>query len=230
MKTLYLSLILLFFPMLIIGQQVDSVKTSPQSQHYISVNPLNISLFQQIGLSYEYRIKQLGFGITAGYIYPNKKAYSNYFIAGPTSYGSLGYYSGLFVVPQFNFYLTKIKSPHYSNQIYISLKGVYKYMQIDSTDFRAWDTHDKDSYWIFRRQFDKVNIYGGFIDFGYKLILQHFFLDINIGPGIMSVNHNMVIAQEKSSLSIKTFNPPKLESNNGLSMTINFALNLGITF
>lgn len=67
--------------------------------------------FQQIGLTYEFKPGMMGFGITGGYIYPNKKTYSNYFMAGPTNYGSLGDYNGFFVIPQVNFYLIKPRNP-----------------------------------------------------------------------------------------------------------------------
>jgi len=95
--------------MLVYAQKPDTASKDRLPHHYISVNPLNILFFQQVGITYEYKPGKLGFGITAGYIYPNKKEYSNWFIAGPVKYGSLGYYSGFFLVPQVNVYLSKPK-------------------------------------------------------------------------------------------------------------------------
>ena len=224
------SIILFWFgSQFVFGQNSDTQKAVHLPKHYISVNPLNILLFQQIGITYEYKPGVMGLGITTGYIYPNKQEYSNWFIAGPTGYGSLGYYSGFFIVPQVNIYLTKPKDVQNTGLVYIALKGVYKYMHIDSIGRYAWDTHADDYYWVYRKQFDNVNIYGAFADFGFRYILHHFFFDINFGPGIMFVNHQMIIAGEATGpYPIHNVNPPRREELHEHHVTINLTLNFGV--
>jgi hypothetical protein len=206
------------------GQQDSNDISFPR--HFISVNPLNIFFFQQVGVTYEYKPGRAGYGLTAGYIYPNHKEYSNYFIAGPTSVGSLGDYSGYFVVPQVNVYLNKPKYSGDANLLYFALKPVYKYMHIDSTEQTAWS--HPDDYYIYRKMNDKVNIYGGFVDFGYKCYIHHFFFAIELGLGILAVDHNMIISSEwVSSYPKQYYHPPKEESTNESHLTINFTLTLG---
>lgn len=229
MRITILLILLISGPLFIYGQKSDVQKEAHMPKHYISVNPLNILLFQQVGITYEYKPGRIGYGITTGYIYPNKQEYSNWFIAGPTNYGSLGYYSGIFIVPQVNVYLTKPKNVKHTGLVYVSLKGVYKYMNIDSTGRYAWDTHADDYYWVYRKQIDKVNIFGAFADFGFRYIFHHFFLDINLGPGIMFVNHHMIIAGEATGpYPIHNINPPRREELHEKHVTINFTLNFGV--
>jgi len=218
--------------MFIYGQQAEYPSQEHLPRHYLSLNPLNILFFQQAGLTYEYKPGRLGIGITAGYIYPNRKEYSNWFIAGPVEYGSLGYYSGFFLVPQVNAYLTKPKKTGNTALVYLSLKGVYKYMTVDSTESYAWDTHSDDYYWVYRKQVDRVNIFGFFVDFGIKYVWKHFFFDVNIGPGMMYVNHNLVIAGQTSGhpSDVSNIHPPRSEKFNEQHLTLNFSLNLGIPF
>jgi len=206
------------------GQQESNDISFPR--HYISVNPLNILFFQQVGITYEYKPGMVGYGLTAGYIYPNHKEYSNYFIAGPTNAGSLGDYSGLFVVPQVNVYFNKPKYSGHANLIYLALKPVYKYMHIDSTEQTAWS--HPDDYYVYRKMNDKVNIYGGFVDFGYKCYIHHFFFNIEVGLGILAVDHKMTISSERISYYQEHYyHPPKEESTNESHLTVNFSLILG---
>ena len=157
------------------GQQVSKDIAFPQ--HYISVNPLNILLFQQAGIAYEYKPGMVGYGLTAGYIYPNHREYSNYFIAGPTSAGSLG------------------------------------------------------DYYVNRKMNDRVNIYGGFVDFGYKCVTHHFFFDIALGLGILAVDHKMVVSAEWISSSDEYYYlPPKEKSTSESHFTLNFTLLPGGAF
>lgn len=231
MKIISTILFLILSPLIFFGQKSVDWQEYDFPRHFISVNPLNMLLFQQIGISYEYRANDFGFEITPGYIYPNKQEYSNWFIAGPTNYGSLGYYSGFFVVPQINIYVTKPRNSMHTGLIYLALKGVYKYMKIDSTGRYAWDTHSDDYYWVYRRQLDKVNIVGGFVDFGFKCYLYHVFFDINIGPGILSVNHNMLVTGEaKGPSPIHAVNPPRHETLREMHLTVNFSINIGGAF
>ncbi|MCK9423463.1 MAG: hypothetical protein M0Q38_12785 [Bacteroidales bacterium] len=222
--------LLLSVSQFILGQTSGEQDAPYLPKHYISVNPLNILLFQQAGVTYEYKPGVMGFGVTTGYIYPNNKTYSNYFIAGPTSYGSLGNYSGVFVVPQVNVYLTKPKNSKHGSLIYLSVKMVYKYMHIDSTGHTAW-YHEGNGYYIYRKMIDKVNIYGGFVDFGYRYVLYHFFFDINLGLGTTWINHKMTIGGEHIGLSpdpIHYINPPRQEELHQNPVTINFTLNFGV--
>lgn len=216
----------------IYGQETEIPPKVHLPRHFISLNPLNILLFQQAGITYEYKAGTLGFGITTGYIYPNKKEYSNWFIAGPIEYGSLGFYSGVFIVPQLNVYLTKPKNPKKAGLVYVAFKGVYKYMTIDSTNSYAWDTRSDDYYWIYRKMVDRVNILGAFIDFGFKFVRDNFFFDLNIGPGMLFVNHNMIIAGQTFTRPSQVSNvkPPRSETFNEKHFTINFTLNFGVAF
>ena len=217
------------------AQKSDTASKDHLPALHISVNPLNILFFQQAGITYEFKPGRFGFGITAGYIYPNNKEYSNWFIAGPVKYGSLGYYSGFFLVPQVNVYLSKPKKTSNTPLVYLSGKVVYKYMTIDSIHSYAWYTYTSgDYYWTYRKQVDRVNIIGGFAIFGLKYVWKYFFFDINIGPGIMFVNHNLVIAGETYGLNhhsdISNVHPPRSETLNEIHGTIHFSLNLGIPF
>jgi hypothetical protein len=232
MRTTIFIISILTVPLFVHGQKNELHLDEQLPRHYISVNPINILLFQQAGITYEYKPGVMGYGITTGYIYPNYKDYSNYFIAGPTNYGSLGRYSGFFVVPQINVYLTKPKYSDEGGAVYISLKLVYKYMHIDSTVSSAW-YNEGDGYYLYRKMIDKVNIYGGFIDFGYRYFLSHFFIDINLGVGSLWLNHEMIISGEKNGSSLDPIyyiNPPRQEELHQNHMTINFSLNLGAAF
>ena len=230
MRINFLFILLIYVPSVIYGQTNDEKKTAHFPRHYFSVNPLNIFLFQQIGITYEYKPGIMGYGITTGYIYPNKQAYSNYFIAGPTNYGSLGYYSGFFIVPHVNVFLIKPKNLKHAGLVYVSLKLVYKYMYIDSTTQSAWYNYGDGSL-LYRKMIDKVNIYGGFVDFGYRYVLYHFFFDLNFGLGLMSVNHNMIIVGEGGNPGLlNNINPPRLEGLHQNHVTTNFTLNFGVAF
>jgi len=232
MKTIIPIILFLSVPIFLAGQVSDEEIAAHFPKHYISVNPLNILLFQQAGITYEYKPGPIGYGITAGYIYPNHKDYSNYFIAGPTNYGSLGDYSGFFIVPQVNLYLTKPKDLVESGLMYISFKMAYKYMHIDSATPTAW-FNEGDSYYLYRKMIDNVNIFGGFIVFGYRYVFSHFFFDFNIGPGVMWVNHKMVIDWQSVGMNPDPrnyINPPRQEELHQNHVTINFTLNLGAAF
>ena len=233
MKIYLLLLAFMFCSFFMNGQQKnDSTAAGHFPRHYISVNPLNILLFQQAGISYEYKPGVMGYGITTGYIYPNHKTYSNYFIAGPTNYASLGDYSGFFIGPQVNVYLTKPKNIHHSGLIYVSFKMVYKYMHIDSTQTTAWYS-EGDGYYLYQKMTDKVNIYGAFVDFGYKYVYYHFFVDLNFGLGATWINHKMTIYGAHTGMHgdpIYNFNPPREEELHQNPFTINFTLNIGVAF
>jgi len=199
-------------------------------KNYLSINPLNSIFFQQVGFTYERRIGGVGLGITPGYIYPNNKDYSNWFIAGPVSYGSLGYYSGYFVVPHVNIYLNKAKITKPKGQIFISIKLVYKNLKIDSTKLTVWENYG-DGYAAYRKMNDQVNIYGGFVEFGFRYVFNHFYMESNFGIGVLSTNHDMLIIGKGTHPSqIETVNPPIQEKKREITPTINFTMNFGIAF
>ncbi len=245
MRIKILVLVTLSFPFYLYGQRTiisapfypNDHKTFNEKNvavmhHNISINPLNIFLFQQIGLTYEYRQGKLGFGITPGYIYPNKQEYSNWFIAGPVKYGSLGWYSGWFVIPQLNLYLTKQHDSDEAGVWYLALKIVYKNMQIDTTKVTIWE-NEGDGFTKRRKMMDKVNVYGGFIDMGYRYFLSHFFFDLNFGVGPMWVNHNMIVYAEANGMSyipMHYLTPPEFEQYHHWGITVNFTLNIGAAF
>jgi len=190
MKIILFVTFFTFCSIVVYAQKPDTATKDHLPRHYISVNPLKILFFQQAGITYEYKPGRFGFGITAGYIYPNRKEYSNWFIVGPVKYGSPGYYSGFFLIPQFNAHLSKPKKVSNRSLAYLSLKGVYKYMTIDSTHSCAWYTYTAgDYYWTYRKQVDRVNIVGCFMILGFKYVWKYFFFDINIGPGNFVLNH-----------------------------------------
>ena len=232
MRVIYILVFLISASLSGFGQKSDKSAAVPVPKHFISVNPLNVLFFQQAGITYEYKPGTIGYGITAGYIYPNYKTYSNYFIAGPTLYGSLGDYSGFFVVPQVNVYLIKPKKENHGSLVYLALKVVYKNMHIDSTKSTAWENKG-DGYYIYRKMNDNVNIYGAFVDFGYKLVLNHFFLDLNFGVGATWINHDMTVSGEHLGLSPEPtyyLHPPMHDEVHQNPVTVNFTLNFGAAF
>lgn len=229
-KVHFLVITILAFPFILYGQNSTEPQIFRFPRHYISVNPLNLAFFQQAGATYEFKPGRMGFALSTGYIYSNHQEYSNYFVAGPTNYGSLGDYSGWFAIPQVNVYINKPKDPGNANLFYVSLKGVYRYMQIDSTQQTAW-YNEGDGYYWYRKMIDKVNIYGWFVDFGYKFVLQHFFLDVNFGVGSLSITHKMTVSGESQSSSYwHYFHPPDQDELQQQHVTINFSLNLGGAF
>jgi hypothetical protein len=226
---------LILFPAILLAQYQGKTVDHPFPKHFLSVNPLNGLLFQQAGLSYEFKPDRFGYELTGGYVYPNYKDYSNYFIAGITNYASFGDYHGLFVVPQFNFYFNKPKRSANANLFYVSMKVVYKYLQLDSTNWTQWH-HEGDDYYYYRKMVDHTNIYGGNLGFGYKLYFYHVFFDLYLGLGFLNVNHQMTISKEGYSVGIplpgqyNVYDPPKNDTFDNRSVTISFSVNIGGAF
>jgi len=232
LKIFFPAVLALFCSFICRGQYHDDKAASPVNRHFISINPLNMALFQQVGITYEYKAGVLGFGLTPGYIYPNKQEYSNWFMAGPTKNGSLGDYSGFFVVPQIYIHLTELNDSEEGSAIYITPKFIFKHMHVDSATRTVWDNHG-DGYSGYRKMIDNANVYGGFVDFGFRYFLGHFFMDLNLGPGIMWVNHRMVISGEwngKKNDPVSYCHPARREDQHTRRMTLNFTLNLGFAF
>ena len=233
MRIIFISILVIFGSLCLSGQNNDSTSEHNLSKHYFSFNPLNLLFFQQAGITYEYKPGKFGFGLTGGYIFPNRREYSNYFIAGPTNYSSLGFYSGYFIEPQLNFYLKQKKKAGNAKLFYIALKAVYKYMTVDSTEKIVWYTQGGSSNGnsTYKKMNDKLNIYGAFIDFGFRFVGEVLFFDLNIGPGIMHLKHNLITyAESYGNSPLYYINPPQQEMFEETHATINFTLNIGISF
>jgi len=218
------------FPVFIYGQKSDSTEAKHFPRHYISINPINSVLLDQVGLAYEYKPGIFGFGLAAGYKYASQRNYSRLFIAGTTQHGPFEFYSGLYVIPQINVYFNKPKKPNKATFGYFSLKGVYKYLHVDSTDYHIWDSSDGDYYWLYRKQVDNANIIGVFWNLGIKIVRNHFFFDLNFGPGIIYRDQRMVVAGKSIRDShfyhdnISNVVPPRKEDFSEHHFTINVSM------
>jgi hypothetical protein len=221
------------WPVFLYGQRPDSTAKKHLPYHYFSINPLKCGLFQQAGISYGYRPGRFGFEVAAGYIYPSGFNAGRFFIARTSNYGALEFYKGFFLDPQFNFYLWKPKDAVKATICYLSVKGVYKYMFMDSTHYYIWD-HETggDDYWLFAKQVDRLNIMGGFVMFGVKHIDKHFYVDFNIGPGMLALNHNLVVAGEGHDMrdDISNVRPPRRVTFNQYVFTMTMSLSFGVAF
>jgi len=214
------------------GQVSHSDTNKHFPKHYLSVNALNLILANQIGITYEYKSGLIGIDVSSGYIYPSGSELSRFLIATTTNYGAFENYSGFFAIPQINLYFSKPHNFNNATICYLSLKGVYRNMHIDSNKLYIWNhnTNGDDS-WIYRRQVDKVNIKGAFVLFGLKYIYKHFFVDFNIGPGWLSIDQKMIVAQEQTTHGWPTYaNYPFKDKLNRHNYTINISLNFGRAF
>lgn len=214
------------FPLIVFSQ---SKETSLKRNNYLSVNPINMIFFQQIGITYEHKFDKIGIGISPGYIYANNKEYSNWFIAGPVTYGSLGYYSGYYIIPHLNIYILKSKITNSNIQTFLSLKMVYKNLKIDSTQVTVWENYGSSA--SYRKMDDNVNIYGGFVDFGFRYLIRRFFIESNLGVGVLWTRHDMVVYEKGIYLNqLETVIPPSESTKTEFALTVNFTINIGITF
>lgn len=233
MKLFYLLLPLVILSIGSNGQQSESSNTSHFPKHFISVNPLNCLVFQQIGLTYEYKMDRIGVGGTVGYLYPNHKEYSNFFLAGPTGYASFGDYSGFFIIPQVNFYFKDPKCVDYASLFYITIKPVYRFMRIDSTQWTRWIQID-DGVYDSRKMIDNTHVYGGFFDLGYKMYAYHLFIDFNFGAGGLFVAHDMLISRRvvsnSSSNNAPGYHPAIQDYYSTFHCTVNFTITIGGAF
>jgi hypothetical protein len=66
MRITVFILLLFSAPLFGLGQTSDKPVAPRFPKHYISVNPLNILLFQQAGITYEFKPGRLGYGINFG--------------------------------------------------------------------------------------------------------------------------------------------------------------------
>ena len=66
MKVITILVFLFSAPLFGSGQTGDKFFAPEFPKHYVSVNPLNILLFQQAGITYEYKPGRMGYGINFG--------------------------------------------------------------------------------------------------------------------------------------------------------------------
>ena len=233
MKRILYTLIIIIYSSFIYGQNSDTTSKQHFPQHYISINPLNFLLFQQEGLTYEYKTNRLGYAISTGYFFANKLNYSRFFITGTTERGPYEFYSGFYATPQINLYFSKPMNNKKATLCYISLKGVYKGLKVDSTEYHIWTHGSGDASYFYRKQVDRCRIAGAFLDFGVKCVKNHFVFDFNIGYGILSSFHRMVVAGEGYRIiysNISNVNPPRHEWFKEDHRTLNISFNFGYAF
>lgn len=209
----------------------QETKVAGNGNSYVSVNPVNMMFFQQIGITYEYQFEKFGLGVSPGYIYANNKEYSNWFIAGPVTYGSLGYYTGYYIIPHLTIRILRSKITNKDIQTFLSLKVVYRNLKIDSTQTTVWYNYG-DGYAQHRKMDDNVDVYGGFVGFGFRYLINRFFIESNFGAGALRTRHDMVIYGKGAPYpsDIEPVNPPLNAVKVELNPTINFSVNIGFVF
>jgi hypothetical protein len=231
MRNFKLIILLVFCSTVIFGQNNKSGSSYHLPKHYFSINPLNLCLAQQAGITYEFKPGMFGFALGTGYMYRNNSTWSDFFIVGPVYKGQLGYYSGVYVIPQLKFYFKPKMFEKGATMFYVGLRGVYRYMTVDSIGYVPWSySEDYETYGC-NKMVDKVNIYGAFVNLGMKVLHHHFFFDISIGYGFLNTNHDMFI----SSFEIKNhigpiYSPPKHEVFIDQHQAFNINLSFGGAF
>jgi hypothetical protein len=231
MKHAILVLGILFGSVLVSAQQTDSTARDHFPHNFISLNPINISFIQQLGLTYEYRYKRIGFGLSGGYIYPSKFNIGRLFMARTVNFGPFEFYKGFFCNPQINIYLKNPERLKRNAIVYIAVKGIYKYMHVDSTKYYEWDYSRGDYYDIDMKLVDRCHIGGVFVDFGVKYENNGFFIDFNIGPGVLIQQHNAYFAGREDGGGHSNYPLPLAKDSwTKVYPSINFSLNLGGAF
>jgi len=238
MKRLTNTLLIIICSSFVYGQKTDTISKDNFPRHYISINPINSVLLGQAGLTYEYRLKGVGFDISLGYFYPNRINVSRFFIGGKVQYGPYEFYSGYFINPQLKFYLSKKERAKNTTYDYISVKMTYKQLHVDSTDYHVWKMYDTggDDFAIYRKQFDKANVVGTFFGYGFKKISQHFFTDFNFGAGLIYDRHDMILTGQKYFIEMSSIHspgniyPPQKERFDFFNFGFNFSFNIGYVF
>jgi hypothetical protein len=213
------------------GQDIDSSSSYRLSKHYFSINPLNLCLAQQAGITYEFKPGMFGFALGIGYMYRNNSTWSDFLIIGPHNEGKLGYYSGVYVIPQLNFYFKPKISEKGARMFYVALRGVYRYMTVDSIGYVPWSYSEYYETYGCNKMADRVNIYGAFINLGMKVMRHHFFFDISLGYGILSTYHDMYISSQEIKNHIgPVYSPPKHEVDIDQHQALNINLSFGAVF
>jgi len=226
----YITLLFLFSTSLLLGQNSDTLSKKNQ-EHFISFNPLNTLLLQQYGLTYEYKYKKLGLIISSAYMNDSEKNFNRVFIAGSTNHGALEFYSGYNLHPQINYYFKDDNYKQKATFCYIGLKGVYKNLSIDSTDFHIWDTNTGgDYFWVWTKHKDDLKIKGAFLIYGVSYRKQHFYLDFNFGPCILNHHHEILLAASQANSGTFVESPPLKKTLIEKHITVTLGINIGLAF
>jgi len=192
MKKLYLIILLFGFSSLIYSQKSDSITKKKEYKNYLSVD-IPACFFQQVGLTYEYKTKYFGYGITAGYIYKVKHSGTS-ILLGDWGPGTLTSSTGFFLFPQFNYYFPK-KNQDKPTSFYVGLKPLFKYAFCDSNTVTSWTRYHADEFTV-KRQRDNYYAYGIMTTFGFKCVIKHFFFDMYFSVGYRHNIHKDYIVGE----------------------------------
>jgi hypothetical protein len=232
MRNIRLIILLVSYSTVIHGQDKDSSASYHLPKHYFSINPLNICLAQQAGITYEFMPGMFGFAVGTGYMYRNNTTWSDYFIVGPrNSEGKLGYYSGVYVIPQLNYYFKQTTFENGAKVFYVALRGVYRYMSVDSIGYVPWSYSEDFETYGCNKMVDRVNIYGAFLNLGMKFVHNHFLLDWSFGVGYLGLVHDMYISSHEISNHIgPVYSPPKHEVYKDQHPAFNVNLSIGGVF
>ena len=231
MKNIFLSFLFALVSFSSPGQGSDPVSELRVPKHFISVNPANLLFWQQAGISYEFKPGRIGLAVSAGYMYANNWNISYYFIGGPIDYGALGYYSGFYAIPQLNIYAVTKVSGKKVWMLYASLRGVYRYMTVDSKNYIPWLNDFQREEGDYRKMDDVVNIRAAFINIGMKFVNHHLFMDINGGYGILDVYHDMTVYGSSYHPGPGGLYPvPLHDTYYNWHMAVNFNFNVGVVF
>lgn len=233
MRKIIFTLTIIICSTFIYGQSTDSISKNKAPKHIITINPLNAFVFQQAGLTYEFKAKRLGIGISTGYFYPNKLNISRFFIAGTNEQGAYEFYSGVYATPQLKFYVINPETRDDEIFCYITLKGVYKSLKVDSNAYHIWDTGSGDDSFYYRKQIDKCKITGAFLGFGFTRVINHFVFDFNFGAGYLGSVHNLIIAGEGCNITVDSFTnvkPSRQETYRERHFTTSLSVGLGYAF
>lgn len=231
MRTLFLPVLFALGSLSSTGQHHDSVSQLRLPRHFISANPVNLLLCQQAGITYEFKPGWFGFGVSAGYMYANNWNASYYFIIGPIDYGALGYYSGMYVIPQLNFYFAKKVSGEKAWLFYASLRGVYRKMSVGSKNYIPWLNDYTGEVRDYQKMDDKVDIHAAFLNVGMKFVHRHFFLDMNGGYGLLDVYHDMTVYGVSTHPGPgRLYTTPLHDTYYNWHMAVNFNFNVGVAF
>lgn len=225
-----LMILLALIPMVLKTQEPDPKQVGDFPRNFFSINPINSFLLDQAGVTYEFKPGRFSIGLTGGYKYAGGRNYSRFFIASSANYGAYEFYSGMFAVPQMSLYLNKPRKRYNTTLAYLSVKGIYKYLHVDSTEYHVWDNTISENYFGYRKMDDHVNIIGLSLNFGIKFGFKRHFIDINFGPAIIKRSHKMhVVAQANSAALIPCFPcvTPFDETFSHTQKTMNFSVSFG---
>ncbi len=231
MKQLILFFLLTLFTYGLSAQKSDTLTERQVPHHFISINPLNTLLLKQYGITYEYKTHRVGIGISSGYMNDSRMNFNRLFIAGSVNHGALEFYNGYYFHPQVNLFLKEFKDNKKSILCYLGLKGIYKEMFCDSSDFHIWDSNTGgDYYWMYRKHKDNLKIKGAFLVFGGRYVKMPFFVDFNIGAGMLYHKHNLIVAADKANSGTFIFDPPLHRTVQEKHFTGSVSIHMGVSF